>query len=101
MAVVDVHVELEVPTHEKTVEALGHEIVHDFLDLPCIHFLYGLWLEQLRENCLVIIIDDSLAFFNGVVCRLVEGDGISLSAGVAEGIVFLESAGTAHSFLTD
>jgi hypothetical protein len=39
MALADVQIKLEIPTDEKTVGAFGREIVHDFLDLPWIHFL--------------------------------------------------------------
>lgn len=89
MALIDVHVDLKVPAHEKAV------------DLPCIHFLPGLGIHIFEESGSSVITNDSLAHSDGIVCRLVEGVGVSLSTGVAGGVVLLESSGTDCGFLTD
>src|ERR1700737_3045561 len=60
------------------------------------------------ETGSVVMTEDSLALFDGVicrlpdgvVCRLSDGGGVSLSAGVLGVLVRLESTGTGRGFLT-
>ena len=60
----------------------------------------GFGIRNSGETGSSVIIDDFLALFDGVVCRLVEGVGVLLSARVSEGVVLLESDGTGRGFLT-
>lgn len=98
MALFEVHVEFEVLTHEKLVGAFGHEIVHDFLDLPCIHFLLDFGMHSSGETGLSMITHDYLVLFDGVLWRLVEGVGVSLSTSVSKGVDLFDSARTACYF---
>ena len=61
----------------------------------------GFGMRNLEEIGSSIITDDSLAFLDGVVCRLAEGVGVSLSDSVFEGVVRFQTADTNCGFLTN
>ena len=61
----------------------------------------GLGIRSSGDRGSSVITEDSRGLLDGVVCLLPDGVGVPLSAGVADGVALLESAGTGLGFLTD